>query len=487
MPYPDDGVLLGNGWITSSNRKAPGVCIAFAEAQDTGQDTTLDLTNIIDNSQLSHEMNVSASFEFNAAVTKASAKVTFYQKTQIQDDRDYFLAKAQALNGAHYVIPPGASDTSSQNGGNTTNTVIKPGLWDTRMAAGNGSQVDLVPQAATLANSDPSGFLKQCGDGFVSAIHSGAELLAQLQIDQHSVDDRLKLSGKLEGSYSGASLTAEADDTLATLQKSQQIKILYYKSGGSGDPLPIDKNGVADAIKNVAAAAKSSPRPFLVTVQQYDTLPSWPTNAPSFYSDLQRMMEKYEELKTLHSQIEYVKTHEGEFILNRGTDIPQLKAIQDTLKAHLGSIEKQVQNCFQSPAQSCRLDSADDLPDYQFRILMPVRPGSFDADTQLAQLQKTDVELKQKLTQLEQDRYEIAGNNPITGPLADWISGTKSQIADTDKLLSQAQAAYPAALKDAIASQWIYYPNSVRCRTLSLPSCITNKDADDWVSRIVTK
>src|ERR1035437_8583980 len=224
IEYPRDGILIGTGWSSTWQQKAPSICIGFARKDDTGEDTIVDLTNVMDNSGLMQQLNLSASIAFNYGVASASTKVRYARKVQISDDSDYFVAYAQVLNGAHFVVPPAYAGPQSAS---QPNTLLKPGLWDAASLSVNGTQIDLLPDYARLAKSDLGRFLTVCGDSFVSAMHDGAELSARLEIRIHSVKEKETVAAELDGSYAGAKLSATADSTLERYNTSNQLKILY--------------------------------------------------------------------------------------------------------------------------------------------------------------------------------------------------------------------------------------------------------------------
>ncbi len=487
LDYPRDGALLRIGWNTNESHKAPATCIGAGTHDDTGQETFLDLTNVIDNANLTRQFNLSVSASYNAAIAAGSAKYKYAKSVEITDDKDYFAAEAQVLNGVHYVVPPQFSESSK-----IPPESARPGVFTASSVAADGTKIDLLPYYAQMATQDYTRFLRTCGDSFVSAIHDGGEVTARLQFDVHSIKEKETINKEVSGSYSGLSVSVNADSTLESYQKSSRLKILYYKSGGSGDPLAVDKGGLLDTIKSLAASAKVSPHAFVITVERYETLPSWPEGAQgAVYVDLQHLHDQYAQLKTLFDISDFIKRQPSEFIMNRGVSLKSLEDTQDTLKARLASIDRHINDCLAGQASACQLSGEDAIPDYAYRISFPVRSNSFDEDAQLnanrgvlPNLRSDLAGLKQRcMTQLIARRGQISACD-VQGE----ITSKASQITALEKAIADAEANYPAFLRNAIADQWIRFPVSVRCHLdVHSPNCIDNAKQEEWISKIVTK
>jgi hypothetical protein len=177
LDYPTDGVVLGTGWNSNGSRKVSGTCIDAATHDDSGQQTSLDLTNVIDNSELRKEFGLSASASYNAGYGKTSGRYKYVHSVEIKDDKDYFAVEAQVLNGAHYLVPRVYAHSEPLD---------KLDEYVAGSVSANNTHIVLLPQYASLAKSDPPAFLKACGDSFVSTIQDGGEIIARLQFDVHS-------------------------------------------------------------------------------------------------------------------------------------------------------------------------------------------------------------------------------------------------------------------------------------------------------------
>jgi hypothetical protein len=488
IEYPRDGVVLGTGWNSPGEQKAPSVCISFGQKDDTGEDTFLDLTNISDDSGLMQQLNLSASIAFSYGIASGSTKVRYARQVQISDDSDYFVVFAQVLNGAHFVIPRalvGTQNSSQQN------KLIKPGQLDVSSSSLDGTQIDLLPNYAKLAKSDLARFLSVCGDSFVSAMHDGAELSARLQLSIHNVKEKETVAAELDGSYAGAKFSATAESTLERYNNSNQLKILYHKSGGSGDPVATDKAGLLSAIKGLATSAKESARPFLITIQGYEALPSWPKAvAGSKFSNLQVLYDQYWKLKTLFDQADYIKRHPDDFILDRGVTSHGIEELQDRLKSILDSIEKTAKACSTSAkAGACALSTEDSTSDYEFRTHFPLRRSTFELGARLDSERASLPNLQAQLADQKKHRALVAAFAPhSTGQIDQQINAIQTQLTATQQSITSDEAAYAGALKLAIADQWIHFPASTRCRqALHSSGCINNEEQGKWVAKIVTQ
>ena len=83
VDYPVDGVDLGQGWHRESVSKAVATCIEFAVVEDTGQEQSMELSVVHDNSALMDALDVSAEAEFKSIGYSASGKARYAKETEV--------------------------------------------------------------------------------------------------------------------------------------------------------------------------------------------------------------------------------------------------------------------------------------------------------------------------------------------------------------------------------------------------------------------
>ena len=458
--FPNDGVDLGSGWNSLADSKVNAVCISFAQGKVTGQETSLNLVDVVDTHDLMQALNISADLQVKAMFGSASAKTDYARSVEVKDDNAYFTAHVISLNGATYTAPIAQ--------------------------ASGGARIQILEQYLNLAHTNYPEFLRQCGDSFVSAIHGGAELDARLQFDVHDVTTKSQLASSLNGSVFGSTFSASATSKMDEYNTSQALHILYHQTGGSGSPVPTDKAGLLDAVQNLAKTARDAPKPFSITLQRYDTLPGWSLGMQEAHQkNLENIARQYWRYNTIYHLIEEIKTHPESFVLNRGVTLDQLKTLQDTAKQHINSISARGKDCLMSASSICDLNAADMKPDYEYLLQLPAHTG-FQLDNERNDTIKQISALGAKV-----DYYARTGHD---GNLSDMVlsaanfTPTKAQWLLAQQNLQQIDARYPEALKAEIVSEWIEYTSASRCaKDLNDPGCILNEKIKDYARQIHTQ
>jgi len=472
VDYPRNGVQLGTGWRSASNDKTASQCVSFATAQDTAQEKALEIWSISDKSALMDELKVSAELRVKAIAFSGSAKTDFVKKVDVKEEYSNFSVHAIVANGAKYAVP-----------------------------SANGA-IDLLPQFSKLAKSDPAAFLSQCGDSYVSAVFGGAELSGVLIFRTSSLDAKEKLKGSVEGSGWGLTASAEASSEISRYSQKNELKIFYHQSGGSGDPLPTNQDGLNKAIQELPKAAATAPQFYQIEIARYDSLPSWPREttdwAETTYGEV---ASQYEKFSSLHEQVVSMLEHPESFILNRGVTQESLKSLDDKLLAHLQRLNRTAAECNRSLGASCSVDAADKISDYEYRILLPAAKESFADDIELT---KAIDNLESKKTALRTDRntaensmeellkkISSIGNVSLLREQArkqrdEFFAPRQQEINQAQAYVSMLRTTYPGALREAIAKQWINSAARNRCRENVLSSgCIDNSKMDAFKARIV--
>ena len=175
---------------------------------------------------------------------------------------------------------------------------------------------------------------------FVSAIHTGAELVSSMTFDVQEKDESQKISAAMSGSGWGFEGSASFESTLESYSKQSKLTLSYYQAGGSGDSIPTDVGGFKSKIGELAALAEKAPHPYAVTLQRFDSLPNWPQRSlPKRSSGQEQLTRLYFEYTTLYDEVETINDNPEQYVLGRGVDLEDLAAIKDTLKRELSNLE----------------------------------------------------------------------------------------------------------------------------------------------------
>jgi hypothetical protein len=475
-----------------SNRPTHTICISYAEANVKGQDTSLEIQDITDQSSYSKQIDISASVQVNAITGRGTAKTNFVEQTSVKDDAVYYSVHALVLNGVRFVAPLSQTIHFDKSQQTALLKLIRPGFAVTNANVPvNGARVDLTPHYATLAHDDPLKFRNECGDMFVSAMHEGAELEATFKFDEHERTKKQSITSSIQGSYASVSLDTAVSQKIDEYEKHQAAHLLYHQTGGSGQSAPTDRAGIVRTLQDLPSAATAAPYPFTVTLEYYQTLPSWPgSSQKTAVRDYLKIAGQYGRLRTLWKQADYIKSHPSEYVLGRGVSLDDVKHLQDELKDRLDAIAKAAEKCSkESSESSCYLSDRELVQDYEYRVRMPARKG-FDADKELdaAYSNVGDINTKIAFYDNEYRNGGSLGEKIVGGTYAD---AYRKQLPPAQERLKRAQDAFPAALQDAILEEWVSEPNSSRCGKPfyfhDSTVCVSNARVAELKQKILTK
>jgi hypothetical protein len=307
-----------------------------------------------------------------------AGKAKYAKDTQVQSSSLNVLAYAKVKNGVAYVAP--ADDEGQQ------------------------SRIDLTPYYRDLARRDRVAFEQECGDGFVAALYSGAELTAMLSFTESSSERRTVIETAMSGSGWGFSAEGQANLTMAEAASAGRLRTTFYQTGGSGSPIPTTQAGFVGAIEQLPARAVEAPYHYQIQVQNYQTLPGYPGGPPEEHDEFRQVLAtSYGRLLTLRGAViealevaeksgsevsGYVDAHEDQ---SPSAFRGRMQALHDDLMARLRDLRAIADNCAfydedMSPRDAlaipCTLpDDLDLRDDYAYRLRLPVlRPSEAAAD-----------------------------------------------------------------------------------------------------------
>jgi hypothetical protein len=520
VDYPEDeGVQLGNGWNSNISAKTPGTCIAFVSAQDKGEDKYLRFRSVHDKAEFQNELDVSAELQVKGIAYNVTGKTRFAKNVDVKDEFSNFVVHAIVQNGLQFVAPIQKKRKRERT---DTNTQSEPLSIETaqrlvssasppssanqppRMSGPDlplifsyaGGTIDLAPDFKDMARDDPPNFLATCGDSFVAALHSGAELSAALTFRVRSNEEKQKLTLALEGSGWGMQASAALSSAIKTYSESKQLELLFHETGGSGQPLPTDQEGLLAQINNLPLLAAGAPRPYRITLQRYDSLPTLRAllRQQTSLTDVQRIAEQFGRLQTLWSDLQSIIANPQNYILDQGVTLQELRDIQDDIGGHLKSLVVVARACADGDHKNCKLDNRDAASDYEYRIKLPALANSFTQDAQIRQLRSDVKDLTDTMAAIIKRPCGGfgpggAGTSLIICPTQKTkeLQAKQLDLDHRTQLLQSLQEGYGDALRNAIMEQWVRPINASRCRETVSTGCLNNKQQSDLQSRIQLK
>ncbi|MCB1562379.1 MAG: hypothetical protein KDJ75_02285 [Alphaproteobacteria bacterium] len=334
---PDSGVELGLGWDTQTASMIPNRCIEFAPVRETGQTINMKISDVSDSSEVSESLNVSASMSVKAAFGSASAQAEFSSSSKVSAMGNSILVRATVDNGVLFAGPPKSPEITRDAFSNIAEKLYKSPLssWTEDDLP---AQVSLSQEAQKILGSGSArelkAFEKMCGDSYVSAIYSGAEMLAIMSFKSASRSDAQKAQASVKAAFSAwgvsGSGSSSAGGSSQVDQTNTTITIDYTQIGGAGGIIPTSKDEFFEKLRALPKEALDGPQFHSVDITPYNELPGWPaTIALDTEEDALdvTLTDYYATLGSVNFMIDDLLTGEG-----KETASPQearLKLLQD--------------------------------------------------------------------------------------------------------------------------------------------------------------
>lgn len=366
-------VQLGTGWSLVDNAGVLQKCILFDTAKLSFQDKRLRATVVEDHEALSNALELSVSAKYNGALSNFSANAGYVHKTKFESSSTYVAVVAEVSEGPDFVIPTGTTSPAAPN------TTI--------------DKVSLHPDFAKMASEDINEFRRQCGQGFIAVIHSGAKINATLQFLNTSLTEHEKITATVSGGGGGGSFSASLTKLMDSYETSEKLTVSYLGLGGAQDTIPLTKDGIIKAAETLPAQSRAAPRPFTMIVQRYEDLPNWPqVIIPAKISDVEILARAYWRLFTLRQYAEEA-IFEGGWILKLDTTRQDVLELEASIQQSMDTLREKLWECASN--DQCDASSWADWNDYEIRSKLPFRgdwsaiaynPGSIDFDEIAANL-----------------------------------------------------------------------------------------------------
>jgi hypothetical protein len=188
-----------------------------------------------------------------------------------------------------------------------------------------------------LEDDGEAAFRRQCGDYFVTAITSGAEILAVITFESSDKKTKDALSAGITASYSIASASADIDLDRSSEASSSKLKVSYTQVGGARGEIPTTNEDLKRKLQVLAAEAAEAPIFYEIGIKAYADLPDWPeeSDLPGPHDELNSLLSKRDlEMFTLYNTLESVLQNPAAYSIDDSKELfaPRfmvLAAIQD--------------------------------------------------------------------------------------------------------------------------------------------------------------
>ena len=352
LGVPDSGIELGLGWNAERSEIIQNRCIEFAPVQEKGQTITMELNEVSDTSEVMERLNVSASMSVRSMFGSGSARSEFAQNNKVKSSATSLLVKATVNNGVLFAAPPKPMRPIRQ-----AFPVLEEASPSLQEESHWFSSKEVIPQEIQLTSkareilgnaskTELKAFEHYCGTGYVSAIYSGAELLALMSINEKDQTKKQNTKSSIKASFSAWGVDGSGSAAAATEKNasntSKQVEVNYTQIGGSGGIIPTSKEDFFKKLHKLPEEALKGPEFHSMDVTPYSELPAWPLalETVSSPSTLEDSLSNY--YWTL-SSIDYLVLE----ALDQATNKETLEALQDQINSFRGQIYQQLQKAYQ--------------------------------------------------------------------------------------------------------------------------------------------
>ncbi|WP_193138654.1 hypothetical protein [Klebsiella aerogenes] len=247
-PFPDFGVVIGQGWNSFLNRQSANICIEGATESLLGT-------------------------QLNSSVSSVEDRASYYEALS-------------ASAGASYGPFSGSGGYSKENNFSTydanvvINVVVDTGGFFIKPATDKGIQ--LSSYALSLLNTKDSvdgvsRFLQACGDSFVTTIRNGGRMTAVLNISNVSNSQKEEIKAQASAGIGILSANANFRKSIETATSDNKLRVSFEQVGGTFNGSPISVQDFLDKFAQYKVDQTYNPRPYVFYTINYRTLPNWPS------------------------------------------------------------------------------------------------------------------------------------------------------------------------------------------------------------------
>ena len=262
IPYPREGIALGQGYDLLNNRKSSAVCIDFYEREDKGLETSYDISRVRSFSETFSKFDISASGQLDLALLKASASMQFANSARTISNAERYAVVARVRRGAFHVSPvpaPNPVAVQSSSGNQSEDSQISTENNDS-------FQIQWKKNGITEKN-----FNNLCGTHYVAVIINGIDIKATITTSESSSDENSSFGGKAEvelGAFFKGK--AEISGESEAAQKLHNSSIISHIIGGDKYKLPTTVEQLAAHIREATdRQIDEAARPMMIGVRSY--------------------------------------------------------------------------------------------------------------------------------------------------------------------------------------------------------------------------
>ena len=342
----------------------------------------------------------------------------------------------------------------------------------------------------------PLEFQRQCGDGYVHAIHYGGELKVYLRFDSLSREEKTQLENHGDGNYLAFSGSHKYTQTLRHLEQSSKLKMRYLKVGSPGGLVPTSLDEVKQAVSAFEKEVVEKPAPMTVFVVPYSELGVTTTGSivDENYSRLATLILR---LKTLYWLIRDIESNPQLFHISGDISPKTLSALSQRVKSDVELLRNALEACHSAGGVDCAFPARySGMTEWEYRTQLPaLRGGAADmevheANTNVARERKRLGDLEDLQKECE-TRRRCSSRNDLCTYHDKRCQTIHREIRKSERRLRQLEAAapkivtvWPEKMLRERLQRWIIDANDARCEVSDLEDCLNADQIDALDERI---
>lgn len=242
-PGATDPLIFGRGY-DSTSAEFRGACVAPEPVSvigdgGTGMDTSFSLEQVSTSEQLRRVTEAEISASARWGIRRASATMSALKQSEFNSHDVYLVLRVAVRKNALALTKP-----------------------------------KLLPESLEVWQRDRAAFREACGNTFIASMVVGGDFTAIYRVSTTSASDRLDLSARLSGSFSGIDGAANFKKEIESIRTSHSVMVQILREGPSGSLPSLDPKSLIDyalAFPSLISGAQNS-RPYEAQAQSYATL-----------------------------------------------------------------------------------------------------------------------------------------------------------------------------------------------------------------------
>lgn len=394
--YPEEGILLGQGWDSFANKPANSVCIEFAPTLESGHDITVNVNEVHTRFQLDQMLKVSLSASYKSAWGSAGGSAKFSKSLKLDNKHSNILARIEVEKGSEFVSPVKLLNDKSVQ--------YRP----IRLT-------DSALRILSKRNTGLSEFRDVCGDSFVRIIKKGASLDVMIKFKRESKETTERISASLSAQGYGASAHTNVENSITQITDDENTQFFLHQTGGPIKPPKWRVEEFSNTVSQFLDVGPANLYPvnsISIGYTNYDSLVNWPKSiASDNLSSLNALLVLYFLYEDLHARYLSAIKNPDDYVFYNSEDLKNSKAVIGNYKG---------QTCWvpaSGKAKILRGGKVIDLPADESH-LCPNSVDGFGMETySFARAIRSEQKLRDNLSYLRAAIYDCAnGNTDLCDP-----------------------------------------------------------------------